>query len=120
MLIVTPMLLLSTILFAMSAIRFYRYEGGTPTTAVVRCDGGPRNHACYGTWNIDGRPQTGPIRGPSSPDGSSIEVRVNGGIAFAGSPVLALSASLAVTVILAIPLMLFAIVRIRRWVRANR
>lgn len=120
MVIVTPMLLVSTILFGMSAVRFYRYESGAPTTAVVRCDGGPNNRACIGTWNIGGRSQTGLIRGPSGPDGSSIEVRVSGGIAYAGSPAIAFSLSLAAIVVLAIPFTLFAFLLIRRWVRANK
>jgi hypothetical protein len=60
---VTLLLLVSTVLVGTCALRFYRYESGTPTTAtVVRCEGGPKSRACYGTWNIGGRSQTGLIR----------------------------------------------------------
>ncbi len=121
MVVVTPLLLVSSVLFGMSALRFYRYESGTPTTAtVVRCEGGPKSRACYGAWNIGGLSQTGLIRGPSGPDGSSMEVRVNGGIAYVRSPVLAFCVLLALVVTLAILFTVFAFLLIRRWMRTKQ
>jgi hypothetical protein len=117
--IVTLLLLVSLVCFGISAYRFYRYEAGTPTTAtVVRCESGTHKSGCYGTWNVGGQPQTGLIRGPSGPVGSAVDVRVSDGTAYAGSPVLAFTLSLAAAVVLAILFSLFAFRLIRRWSRA--
>src|SRR5262249_32604803 len=100
--IVTPLLLLSFVLVGMSAYRFHQYEVGTPTTAtVVRCGTGPKSSGCQGTWSVSGRSQTGPIHGPSGPVGSSVDVHVSDGTAYAGSPVLAFTLSLVAMGILA-------------------
>ena len=84
------------VLVGMSAFRFHQYEVGTPTTAtVVRCGAGPKSSGCYGTWSVGGQSQTGLIHGPSGPVGSSVDVHVRDGTAYAGSPVLAFTLSLA-------------------------
>jgi hypothetical protein len=119
--IVTLLLLVSLVCFGISAHRFYRYEAGTPTTAtVVRCESHGKGSTCYGTWNVGGQSQTGLIRGPSGPVGSTVGVRVSDGTAYAGSPVLAFTLSLAATVVLAILFSLFAFRLIKRWSRAGQ
>jgi hypothetical protein len=121
MVIVTLLLPVSLVCFGMAAYRFHRYEAGTPTTAtVVRCDSGPHNSGCYGTWNVGGHSQTGVIHGPSGPVGSAVDVRVNDGVAYVGSPVLAFSLSLAAMAVLAILFTLFTVLLIRRWLRTGR
>src|SRR5262249_30659298 len=119
--IVTPLLLLSFVLFGMSAYRFHQYEAGTPTTArVVRCYTGPKSSGCDGTWSVGGQSQTGPIHGSSGPVGSSVDVHVRDRTAYVGSPVLAFTLSLAAMGILATLFTLFSFILIRRWVRAGR
>jgi hypothetical protein len=121
MVIVTLLLLVSLVCFGIAAYRFYRYEAGTPTTAtVVRCEPHARGSTCYGAWNIGGQSQTGLIRGPSGPVGSAVDVHVSDGTAYAGSPVLAFTLSLAAVVILAILFGLFAFVLIKRWMRTGQ
>ena len=120
MVIVTPLLLSSLVLVGMSAYRFHQYEVGTPTTAtVVRCGAGPKSSGFYGTWSVGGQSQTGLIHGSSGPVGSSVDVHVRDGTAYAGSPVLAFTLSLAAMGILATLFTLFSFVLIRRWVRTG-
>jgi hypothetical protein len=107
--------------FGVAAYRFYRYEAGTPTSAtVVRCESGTHKSGCYGTWNVSGQSRTGPIEGPSGPVGSTVDVHVGDSTAYAGSPVLAFTLSLAAMVILAILFILFAFQLIRRWSRTGQ
>ena len=65
----------------------YEYHAGTPTTATIdRCVSSGRSSTCYGTWSVGGRSQTGPINGASRSDaGSTMDVRVRGGTAYAAS-----------------------------------
>ena len=66
----------------------YGYQVGTPTTATVdRCVASRNSTNCYGTWSVGGRSQTGPIHGAGRNDrvGSTLDVHVSGGTAYAAS-----------------------------------
>ena len=66
----------------------YEYHVGAPTTATIdRCVPSGKSTTCYGTWSVGGRSQTGPIHGAGKSDrvGSSLDVHVSGGTAYAAS-----------------------------------
>lgn len=122
--IVTVLFLGSWLPVGLTANKFYRYQIGTPTTAtIVRCVPLSRGGLdCHGTWNVGGRSQTGPINDVPKPgaEGSSLDVHVDDGDAYAASYVIPFSLSLAAMVTLAILFTLFSFVLIRRWVRTGQ
>jgi hypothetical protein len=118
MIIVTPLLIVSLVCFGVAAYRFHAYETGFPTTATVdHCIQHAKGSTCYVTWNAGGQSQTGPIQGPAPAVGSSEEVRVSDGTAYAGSPLWAFALAVVAVIVLASLFIAFSYVLIRRWVR---
>lgn len=77
--------------FGFGACNSYAYHVGTPTTATnIQCVHHSRDTSCTGTWSIDGQTHTGNVAG-NVHEGSSLDVRVHDGIAYAGTGVTQLS-----------------------------
>jgi hypothetical protein len=76
---------LALLCFGFGGYQVYGYHYGTPTKAtIVSCGGGPKV-TCQGTWTLDGETQTGRIWGNLDhvQDGSTLDIGVYNGWAFA-------------------------------------
>jgi hypothetical protein len=79
--------LLSLVLFGFGAYQVYGYHFGTPARAtIVSCGHSSKGtRTCHGNWTLDGQTHTGRIWGnvDGLQEGSSLDVRVQNGGAFA-------------------------------------
>ena len=76
---------LALLCFGFGGYQVYGYHHGTPTKATILSCGGGREDTCRGRWTLDGETQTGRIWGNSDhvPDGSTVDIGVYRGWAFA-------------------------------------
>jgi hypothetical protein len=76
---------LALLFFGFCGYQVYGYHVGTPTTAtIVSCSSGA-GRTCRGTWTLDDGTHTGRVWGNTGrvQDGSSLDIRVHNGWAFA-------------------------------------
>ena len=74
---------LALTMFYFSAMRFYDYRVGTPTTATVSYCTTGKGSFCWGTWSVGGVSQAGKV--PKASVGSQLDVHVTNGKAYTAS-----------------------------------